>query len=46
VGDKSPKAKERNLKQKDSARAGDAAAAKAKQDAQSRILQPAAKNRK
>ena len=35
MGDKSPKSKQRDQKQKDAARAGDATAAKAKQDGQS-----------
>jgi hypothetical protein len=35
MGDRSPKSKQRDQKQKDAVRAGDAAAAKAKQDKQS-----------
>ena len=37
MGDKSPKSKQRNQKQRDSAKAGDQAAAKAKQDRQSSL---------
>jgi len=46
MGDKSPKSKERGQKQKNTARAEDAAAAKAKQANQSHIQQPPAKGRK
>jgi len=46
MGDKSPKAKERGQKQKNTARAEDAAAAKAKQANQSDTRQPPAKGRK
>lgn len=37
MGDRSPKAKERNQKQKDTARAGQAAAARSKQEAQKTV---------
>jgi len=46
MGDKSPKSKERGQKQKNTARADDAAAAKAKQENQSHTQQPPAKGRK
>jgi hypothetical protein len=46
MGDKSQKAKERGQKQKNTARAEDAAAAKTKQTHQSHIQQPPAKGRK
>ncbi len=46
MGDKSPKSKDRSLKQKNAARAEDAAAAKAKQANQSQTQQPPAKGRK
>ena len=39
MGDKSPKSKERNRKQRDVSRAEDAAAAKAKHDSQARLPQ-------
>jgi hypothetical protein len=46
MGDKSPKSKVRDQKQKDTARAGSEAAAKAKQEKFSRPLQPVAKGKK
>ena len=46
MGDKSPKSKQRGLKQKDVAKAEGAAAAKSKQDKQSRFPQPTAKGKK
>jgi hypothetical protein len=45
MGDKSPKAKQKSQNQKKSSQAGDAAAAKAKQDRQSSVV-PGAKGRK
>jgi hypothetical protein len=46
MGDKSPKAKQRDLKQKDVARAKGAAAAKSKQDKQSRFPQTTEKGKR
>jgi len=46
MGDKSPKSKERGQKQKNTARAADAAAARTKQTNQSDIRPPPAKGRK
>lgn len=46
MGDKSLKSKQRSQKQKDVARAGNTAAAKAKQDSYTRPLQPVAKGKK
>jgi uncharacterized protein len=46
MGDRSPKSKQRDQKQKDVAKAGDAAAAKSKQDAQSRAPLPNLKRQK
>ena len=46
MGDKSPKSKQRDLKQKGIAKAESAAAAKSKQDRQSRFPQAAAKGKK
>ena len=46
MGDKSPKSKVRDQKQKDVARAEGAAAAKSKQDAQSRAPLPGAKGKR
>ena len=46
MGDRSPKSKQRDQKQKDVAKASDAAAAKSKQDAQSRAPLPNLKGRK
>jgi uncharacterized protein YheU (UPF0270 family) len=46
MGDRSPKSKQRDQKQKDVAKAGDAAAAKSKQDAQSRAPLSNLKGRK
>jgi hypothetical protein len=46
MGDRSPKSKQRNQKQKDTAKAAYAADAKSKQDGQSRGPLPAAKGRK
>lgn len=46
MGDKSPKAKQRDQKQKGIAKASDASAAKSKQDAQSRAPLPNLKGRK
>ena len=46
MGDRSPKSKQRDQKQKDIAKAGDAATAKSKQDAQSRAPQPTLKRQK
>ena len=46
MGDKSPKSKERGEKQKNTARAEDAAATKAKQANQSYTQQPPAKGRR
>jgi len=46
MGDKSPKSKKRGQKQKNTARADDAAASKAKQENQSHTQQPPAKGRK
>ena len=46
MGDKSLKSKQRNQKQKDAAKAGGAAAAKAKQDSFTRLQQPTAKGKK
>jgi hypothetical protein len=44
MGDRSPKSKQRDQKQRDAAKASDTAAAKSKQDAQSRAsLQPKAR---
>ena len=45
MGDKSPKAKQRDQKQKGAAKAGTAAQAKAKQDSYSRPQQPLAKGK-
>jgi hypothetical protein len=45
MGDRSPKSKNRDNKQKESARAGDAAAAKSKQDKQSRAPLVSAKKK-
>lgn len=46
MGDKSPKSKVRDQKQKDSAKAGSASAAKSKQESYSRVLQPLEKGKK
>ena len=46
MGDKSPKSKEKGQKQKNAARADDAAAARAKQAGQSRAPQIPGKGRK
>ena len=46
MGDRSPKSKQRDQKQKDVAKASDAAAARSKQDAQSRAPLPNLKGRK
>lgn len=46
MGDKSLKAKQREQKQKDAAKAGSAAAARAKQDSYTRPQQPVAKGKK
>jgi hypothetical protein len=46
MGDKSPKSKERDQKQKNLAKAEGTAAAKSKQDSQSRFPQTAAKGNK
>ena len=46
MGDKSPKSKQRDQKQKSTARADDAASARAKQAGQSHAPSPAAKGRK
>jgi len=46
MGDRSPKSKHRDQKQKEIARAGRAADAKSKQDSQRRTPQPAAKGKK
>jgi len=46
MGDRSPKSKQRDQKQKDVAKASDAAAAKSKQNAQSRAPLPNAKRQK
>jgi hypothetical protein len=46
MGDKSPKSKHRDQKQKDLVKAGRAAAARSKQDSQSRIPLTAAKGKK
>ena len=46
MGDKSPKSKKRGQKQKNTARADDAAAAKAKQANQSHTQQPPVKGKK
>jgi hypothetical protein len=46
MGDKSPKSKHRDQKQKDTAKAGRAAAAQSKQASQSRVPQTAAKGKK
>ena len=46
MGDRSPKSKQRDQKQKDVAKASDAAAAKSKQDAQSRAPLPNLKRQK
>jgi hypothetical protein len=46
MGDKSPKSKVRDQKQKEIAKTGSAAAAKAKQESYSRPLQPLAKGKK
>jgi uncharacterized protein YheU (UPF0270 family) len=46
MGDRSPTSKQRDQKQKDVAKASDAAAAKSKQDAQSRAPLPNLKGRK
>ena len=46
MGDKSPKSKQRGQKQKDFARARDAAEAKSKQDRQSWAPQTSAKGKK
>jgi hypothetical protein len=43
MGDKSPKSKQRDRRQKDAAKASDTAAAKAKQDAQSHAPVPGQK---
>jgi len=45
MGDKSPKSKERDQKKRDAATAKGSAAAKAKQDSQSRYQQPATKGK-
>ena len=46
MGDKSPKSKMRDQKQKDSAKAGNAVAAKSKQESYSRLGQPLTKGKK
>jgi hypothetical protein len=46
MGDRSPKSKQRDQKQKDAAKATDAATARAKQDSQSRAPLPNLKGRK
>jgi hypothetical protein len=46
MGDKSLKSKQRDQKQKDAAKAGNAAAAKSKQDSYTRLQQPVAKGKK
>lgn len=46
MGDKSLKAKQRDQKQKNAAKAGSAAVAKSKQDSYNRPLQPVAKDKK
>jgi hypothetical protein len=46
MGDKSPKSKNRDQKQKDTAKAGRAAALRSKQDSQSRVPQTTAKGKK
>jgi hypothetical protein len=46
MGDKSLKAKQRDQKQKDAAKAGSAAAAKSKQDSYTRLQQPVTKGKK
>jgi len=46
MGDKSPRSKQRGQKQKDATRAQGAAAAKLKQDSQSRVPQLVAKGKK
>lgn len=46
MGDKSLKSKQRDQKQKDAAKAGNASAAKSKQDSYNRPLQPLAKGKK
>jgi hypothetical protein len=46
MGDKSPKSKQRDQKKRDAAIAKDAAAAKAKQDAQSQYQRPDAKGKR
>jgi hypothetical protein len=46
MGDKSPKSKQRDQKKKDVGIAKDAAAAKAKQDAQSQYVRPAEKGKR
>ena len=46
MGDKSPKSKQRDQRQKDAAKASDAAVAKAKQDAQSRAPVPGQKGKR
>jgi hypothetical protein len=46
MGDKSPKSKQRDQKQKDSAKAGSVAAAKSKQESYTRPQQTVAKGKK
>lgn len=46
MGDKSPKSKQRGLKQKSAAKANDAAAARAKQDAHNRASLPGQRDKK
>lgn len=46
MGDKSLKSKQRDQKHKNAAKAGNAAAAKSKQDSYTRPLQPLAKGKK
>jgi hypothetical protein len=46
MGDKSLKSKQRDQKQKDAAKAGNVAAAQAKQDSYTRSQQPVAKSKK
>jgi hypothetical protein len=46
MGDKSPKSKQRVHQQKNTAKAGEAAAAKSKQDSQSRAPQTLGKGKK
>ena len=46
MGDKSLKSKQRDQKQKNAAKTGNAAAAKSKQDSYNRPLQPVAKSKK